>query len=58
MEEHLGILGPLIKAEVGQSIMVRLAAPACQNIYNTLKSISFGDHIFYDFLYVWISPFS
>ena len=39
MEEHLGILGPLIKAEVGQSIMVRLAAPAStiqvQTFYNT-----------------------
>lgn len=25
VEEHLGILGPVIKAEVGQSIMVRSA---------------------------------
>lgn len=25
-EEHLGILGPVIKAEVGQSIMVRVSA--------------------------------
>ena len=24
IDEHLGILGPVIKAEVGQSIMVRL----------------------------------
>lgn len=41
LEEHLGILGPVIKAEVGQTIMVRLATPIASTIENRqTKSIS------------------
>lgn len=32
--EHLGILGPLIKAEVGQSIMVRLSCYWLESLWS------------------------
>ena len=31
MDEHLGILGPVIKAEVGETIIVRMASSRCRS---------------------------
>lgn len=41
LDEHLGILGPVIKAEVGQTIMVRLII---------FWDFTFSDFIFFSFL--------
>lgn len=54
MEEHLGILGPIIKAEVGQSIMVRLAAPSCHK-YNLNRHLLHTKSISLEITYSMIS---